>query len=204
MSGPRSAAPTVTSGKSPTWSSTQRRGASLIWSYSHTTIRRARCWYRPSGRVRAEPGDAANHAGSHDRGDRRARTGSGGGVPAARRVPGRGSGLGRRGPGASSRCRTTRISAASPAPHLTTNSHVTVRYDRIPKGEVELRRASAVHSSDGHHLGHVDGFVVDDQEHITHIVLERGHLWGKREIAIPVRGDRRDGNRLRGAEPDQG
>ena len=69
---------------------------------------------------------------------------------------------------------------------MTTTSHVTVRYDRIPKGEVELRRASAVHSSDGHHLGHVDGFVVDDEEHITHIVLERGHLWGKREIAIPV------------------
>ena len=58
-------------------------------------------------------------------------------------------------------------------------------YDRIPKGEVEIRRASAVESADGHHLGHVDGFIVDD-EHITHLVLERGHLWGKREIAIPI------------------
>ena len=67
------------------------------------------------------------------------------------------------------------------------DQQVTIRYDRIPKGEVELRRASAVRSSDGHHLGHVDGFVVDDDEHITHIVLERGHLWGKREIAIPIR-----------------
>ena len=66
------------------------------------------------------------------------------------------------------------------------DQHVTVRYDRIPKGEVELRRASAVRSSDEHHLGHVDGFAVDDEEHITHIVLERGHLWGKREIAIPI------------------
>ena len=66
------------------------------------------------------------------------------------------------------------------------DKHVTIRYDRIPKGEVELRRASAVRSSDGHHLGHVDGFIVDDEEHITHIVLERGHLWGKREIAVPV------------------
>jgi hypothetical protein len=58
-------------------------------------------------------------------------------------------------------------------------------YDRIPKGEVEIRRASGVDSADGHHLGHVDGFIVDD-EHITHLVLERGHLWGKREIAIPI------------------
>jgi sporulation protein YlmC with PRC-barrel domain len=58
-------------------------------------------------------------------------------------------------------------------------------YDRIPKGEVEIRRASAVISADGDRLGHVDGFIVDD-EHITHVVLERGHLWGKREIAIPI------------------
>jgi sporulation protein YlmC with PRC-barrel domain len=66
------------------------------------------------------------------------------------------------------------------------DQHVTVRYDRIPKGEIELRRASTVRSSDGQDLGHVDGFIVDDEEHITHIVLEHGHLWGKREIAIPV------------------
>jgi sporulation protein YlmC with PRC-barrel domain len=66
------------------------------------------------------------------------------------------------------------------------DERVMVRYDRVPKGEVELRRASAVRSSDGHHVGHVDGFVVDDAEHITHIVLERGHLWGKREIAVPI------------------
>ena len=58
-------------------------------------------------------------------------------------------------------------------------------YDRIPKGEVEVRRASAVTSADGHHLGHVDGFVVDGEQ-ITHLVLERGHLWGRREITIPI------------------
>ena len=60
-----------------------------------------------------------------------------------------------------------------------------VVYDRVPKGDVEIRRASAVISGDGHHLGHVDGFVVD-KEHITHIVLERGHLWGRREVTIPI------------------
>ena len=60
-----------------------------------------------------------------------------------------------------------------------------VVYDRIPKGEVEIRRASAVNSADGDHLGHVDGFVVDGEQ-ITHLVLERGHLWGKRDIAIPI------------------
>jgi len=58
-------------------------------------------------------------------------------------------------------------------------------YDRVPKGEVEIRRASTVTSADGHHLGHVDGFVVDGGQ-ITHLVLERGHLWGRREITLPI------------------
>jgi sporulation protein YlmC with PRC-barrel domain len=64
--------------------------------------------------------------------------------------------------------------------------HVTVGYDRIPKGEVEIRRASPVSSSDGHHLGQVDGFVVEGDEHISHLLLEHGHLWGKRDVAIPI------------------
>jgi hypothetical protein len=64
--------------------------------------------------------------------------------------------------------------------------HVSTTYDRIPKGEVEIRRASEVTSADGHHLGHVDGFLVDSEDAITHFVLERGHLWGKRELTIPM------------------
>jgi sporulation protein YlmC with PRC-barrel domain len=59
-------------------------------------------------------------------------------------------------------------------------------YDRVPKGEVEVRRASPVFSADGHHLGHVEGFVVDGEDQITHVVLERGHLWGKRDVTIPI------------------
>ena len=65
-------------------------------------------------------------------------------------------------------------------------SQVAIYYDRVPKGEVEVRRASAVISADGHSLGEVDGFVVDADEHITHFVLERGHLWGRREVTIPI------------------
>jgi uncharacterized protein YrrD len=64
--------------------------------------------------------------------------------------------------------------------------HVQWSYDRIPKGDVEIRRASPVTSSDEHHLGHVDGFVVDGEGQITHLVLEHGHLWGKREVVIPI------------------
>jgi len=63
---------------------------------------------------------------------------------------------------------------------------VEVRYERVPKGDVEVRRSSPVTSSDDHHLGHVEGLVADDEQHITHLVLEYGHLWGKRDVSIPI------------------
>jgi sporulation protein YlmC with PRC-barrel domain len=66
------------------------------------------------------------------------------------------------------------------------DDHAMWKFDRIPKGDVEIRRASPVTSSDGHHLGHVDGFIVVGQDHIGHFVLEHGHLWGKREVLIPI------------------
>jgi hypothetical protein len=69
---------------------------------------------------------------------------------------------------------------------ISLDEHVTDVYDRVPKDTIEIRRASDVHSSDGHHLGHVDGFIVDGEERITHLVLEHGHLWGKRELTIPI------------------
>jgi sporulation protein YlmC with PRC-barrel domain len=59
-------------------------------------------------------------------------------------------------------------------------------YDRIPKGEVEIRRTSGVLSADGNYVGDVDGFLVDDEDRITHFVLERGHLWGQREVTVPI------------------
>ena len=64
--------------------------------------------------------------------------------------------------------------------------HVSITYDRIPKGEIEIRRASQVASSDGHRLGRVDGFLVDGDDQITHLILERGRFWGRREVTIPI------------------
>jgi sporulation protein YlmC with PRC-barrel domain len=61
-----------------------------------------------------------------------------------------------------------------------------ITYDRVPKGEIELRHASSVYSADRHHLGSVDGVVVDSASQITHLLLQRGHLWWKRELAIPA------------------
>ena len=65
------------------------------------------------------------------------------------------------------------------------DQHVAVSYHRIPADAVEIRRASPVTSADGHQLGHVVGFVLDDDQRITRLVVEHGHLWGKRMVAIP-------------------
>ncbi len=64
--------------------------------------------------------------------------------------------------------------------------NLAIVYDRIPKGEVEIRRRSDVLSADDHRLGRVDGFLVDAEDAITHVVLERGHLFGRRQITIPI------------------
>ncbi len=57
--------------------------------------------------------------------------------------------------------------------------------DRIPMGEVGFRRHDHVHATDGA-VGQVEGFVVDGEEHITHVLLQEGHLWTRKEVAIPI------------------
>ncbi len=60
------------------------------------------------------------------------------------------------------------------------------REDRVPEGEVEVRRGEHVHATDGE-IGRVHGFVIDPNDHhLTHVLLDEGHLWGKRTIAIPI------------------
>jgi len=66
------------------------------------------------------------------------------------------------------------------------DSEVSISYGRVRKGEIELRRASSVYSSDGHHLGSLEGVVVGDDDRLTELFFQRGHLWWKRELAIPA------------------
>lgn len=66
------------------------------------------------------------------------------------------------------------------------DSGVGMAYDRVPKGEIELRHASSVYSADEHHLGGVKGLIVDQDDRITYLLLERGHLWWRREITVPA------------------
>ncbi|HEY2308149.1 MAG TPA: PRC-barrel domain-containing protein [Streptosporangiaceae bacterium] len=58
--------------------------------------------------------------------------------------------------------------------------------DTIPVGEVEVKRGEHVHASDGH-IGQVEGLVIDPGSHrVTHVLLQEGHLWGRKDVAIPV------------------
>ena len=58
--------------------------------------------------------------------------------------------------------------------------------DRVPTGEVEVRRGDPVHASDGF-IGKVKGLVVDPADnHVTHVLLAEGHFFGHKNVAIPI------------------
>jgi hypothetical protein len=58
--------------------------------------------------------------------------------------------------------------------------------DRVPEGEVEVRRGEHVHATDGS-IGQIHGFAVDPTDHrVTHVLLDEGHMWGKKRVAIPI------------------
>jgi sporulation protein YlmC with PRC-barrel domain len=56
----------------------------------------------------------------------------------------------------------------------------------VPLGETEVERHESVHAVDGE-IGRVEGFAVDPADHkVTHVLLQEGHLWGRKEVAIPI------------------
>jgi PRC-barrel domain len=58
--------------------------------------------------------------------------------------------------------------------------------EQIPAGELAVRRGTDVEATDGR-VGRVDEFLIDPVTgHITHLVLRKGHLWGERDVTIPV------------------
>ena len=70
-------------------------------------------------------------------------------------------------------------------PNLALASAIETR-DKLPPGEIGVRRGEAVHASDGE-IGKVEGLVVDAaQGHVTHVLLQEGHLWGRKQVAIPI------------------
>jgi sporulation protein YlmC with PRC-barrel domain len=62
-----------------------------------------------------------------------------------------------------------------------------VSYDAIPPGEVTIRRGDPVHATDGD-IGRIAGLVIGTPTgEVTHVLLQEGHLWGKRDVSIPIR-----------------
>jgi uncharacterized protein YrrD len=58
--------------------------------------------------------------------------------------------------------------------------------DVVPTGEVTVRRGDAVHAKDGW-IGEVDGLVIDPaSDQVTHVILQEGHVWGRKHVAIPI------------------
>jgi PRC-barrel domain len=58
--------------------------------------------------------------------------------------------------------------------------------DRVPLGEVDIRRGDPVHATDVL-IGAIQGLVIDPADHhVTHVILQEGHVWGRKQVAIPI------------------
>ena len=74
------------------------------------------------------------------------------------------------------------------SPYVTNiqEDYVPVEEEQIPPGELAVHRGTKVSATDGK-VGELEEFVVDAQTgHVTHFILRKGHLWGKRDVTIPI------------------
>ena len=63
---------------------------------------------------------------------------------------------------------------------------VPVEHLQIPLGELAVRRGTRVEAKDGY-VGKVDEFVVNPETgHINYLVMREGHLWGAKNVIIPL------------------
>ena len=65
-------------------------------------------------------------------------------------------------------------------------SYIEIDNDSIPANELAIRRGANVEASDGP-VGRVDEFLIaPGTDAITHLVMREGHLWGQKDVSIPV------------------
>ena len=66
------------------------------------------------------------------------------------------------------------------------NPALIITHHALPLGEVGIHRGDCVHAIDGE-IGTVKGLVIErPSHHVTHVLLQEGHLWGRRDVAIPI------------------
>jgi len=73
-------------------------------------------------------------------------------------------------------------------PYVTSEIRVPVlaEHQQIPPGELAVHRGTRVEATDGY-VGRVDEFVVNPENgHITYLVMREGHLWGKKDVVVPL------------------
>jgi sporulation protein YlmC with PRC-barrel domain len=61
-----------------------------------------------------------------------------------------------------------------------------VPVEQVPEGERAIHSGAYVEATDGG-VGQVEEFLIDPASgRITHLVLRKGHLWGKKNVTIPL------------------
>jgi sporulation protein YlmC with PRC-barrel domain len=61
-----------------------------------------------------------------------------------------------------------------------------VEEEAVPPGEVAIHYGIAV-KAQGHKVGQVDELMIDPASgEVTHLLMLEGHLWGKKDLAVPV------------------
>jgi sporulation protein YlmC with PRC-barrel domain len=72
-------------------------------------------------------------------------------------------------------------------PYVTSReTSIAIEAESIPPEELAIHRNAQVQATDGR-VGKVDEFMIDPETgHITHLVLREGHLWGQKDVSIPV------------------
>jgi sporulation protein YlmC with PRC-barrel domain len=73
-------------------------------------------------------------------------------------------------------------------PYVTSGSIIydSEEIQQIPPGELAVRRGTRVEATDGY-VGKVDELVVNPANgQITHLVMREGHLWGQKDVTIPL------------------
>jgi sporulation protein YlmC with PRC-barrel domain len=62
----------------------------------------------------------------------------------------------------------------------------TLQEEQLPEGELSIHPGASVEATDGH-VGQVHEFVINPaNDRVTHLVLREGHLWGKKDVTIPL------------------
>jgi uncharacterized membrane protein len=71
-------------------------------------------------------------------------------------------------------------------PYIVPAEPIKEQVDSLPRDQLDVKRGADVEATDGH-VGNVDEFLIEPiNGNITHLVLREGHMWGKRELTLPV------------------